>query len=513
MKGTYLTASVLSLVLLLGCNNSSLDKVNPNQLTTSTYYQTAAQLVTGANSVYAIWQGIDMTAREWWFLQDLRSDDVATGGGQLEAPRYQILIGAQSPSNAVMFSVWNGLFRAIHRANIVIDKGATVTDDPTLAKRAMAEAKFMRALSYFDLVTFWGGVPLYTSYVTDVEGYKPKSSADDVYKQIIADLLAAQTDLPATYTGADIGRATSGAAQMLLARVYVQQGNGDYASAKAQLQKVISSGVYSLVDNYNDNFLEETGFNKEAVFQIGFSKIGGFNWNTDGDDAGANENNARSQEYSPIGWRNLIPSNGLVAEFENTAKGDAKTDPRLKYNFYFIGDKFNNDTQTLTDGQVQGNTSMFNGVTQKISWRKYTALYKNAETFYTSGINMNIMRYADALLLMAECENEAGNSAGAIALLNQVRARKSVAMPPYPTTNFPVNTKAAVTQAIIHERRVELAGEETRNRDILRWRKQGKLTTDPISYFQANKQELLPIPQQELNNNARLSASDQNPGY
>ena len=513
MKRTYITTGVVALSVLLGCSTSSLDKINPNQVTTSDYYTTGAELVKGANAIYAVWQSFDLTAREWWFLHDLRSDDMATGGGQLEAPRYQLLIGAQAPSNGVMFSVWNGLYRAIHRANIVVDRGATVTDNPTLVKRAIAEAKFMRALSYFDLVTLWGGVPLYTDYVTEVNGTKPKSSADDVYKQIIADLQAAQADLPTTYTGADIGRATSGAAQMLLARAYVQQGNGDYASAKAQLQKVISSGVYSLVDNYNDNFLEETGFNKEAVFQIGFSKIGDFNWDADGNDYAANETNARSQEYNPIGWRNLIPSNSLLTEFENTAKGDAKTDPRLKYTFYFIGDKFNNDTETLADGQVQGNTSVFNGTTQKISWRKYTALYKNNLTYYTSGINMNIMRYADALLLMAECENESGSIPNAIALLNQVRARKSVAMPPYPTANFPVNTKDAVTQAIIHERRVELAGEETRNRDILRWRTQGKLKTEPLSYFQAKKQELLPLPQQELNNNTKLSPKDQNPGY
>lgn len=513
MKRTYLTTSAVILALLLGCSTSNLDKINPNQFTTATYYKTADELVKGVNAVYAIWQSYDLTAREWWFLNDLRSDDMTSGGGQLEAPRNQLLIGAQQPNNAVAFSVWNGLYRAVHRANIVLDLGASVNDNPTLAKRALAEAKFLRALSYFELVTLWGGVPLYTDYVTDVNGTKPKSTAAQVYAQVIADLQAAIPDLPTTYSGADLGRATKGAAQMLLARTYVQQGKGDYASARTQLQSVINSGVYQLIDDYTTNFLEETGFNSESVFEIGFSKIGDFNWDADGNDYAANETNARSQEYNPIGWRNLIPSNSLLAEFENTTKGDAKTDPRLKYNFYFIGDIFNNGKDTLTDGRVQGNAQTFNGTTQKVSWRKYTALYKNNATYYTSGINMKIMRYADALLLMAECENEAGNSANAIALLNQVRARKSVAMPPYPTANYPVNSKDAITRAIIHERRVELAGEETRNRDILRWRQQSKLKTEPISYFQANKQELLPIPQQELNNNSKLSATDQNPGY
>ncbi|QJW91872.1 RagB/SusD family nutrient uptake outer membrane protein [Spirosoma taeanense] len=511
MKRHYLTNIVITLGLLAGCNTTSLDQVNPNQVTTETYYKNASELIKGVNAVYAIWQSASLTGREWFFLHDLRSDDVTSGGGQLEAPRNQILIGAQIPGNPVSFSVWNGLYRTIHRANVVIDKGANIKDDPTLAKRAVAEAKFLRALSYFDLVTLYGGVPLYTSYVTTIDGTKPRASAAEVYQLITTDLQAIQADLPASYSGSDLGRATKGAAAGILGRVYMQL--GDYAKAKTEFQKVISSGLYRLTDEYNDNFQEENENNSESIFEIGFSKIGDFNWDSDGNDGGANETMTRSQEYNPIGWRNLIPSASLLAEYENTAKGDAKTDPRLKYNFYFIGDKYNNDTKTLAEGDVQGNAQPFNGTAQKISWRKYTALYKNAETYYTSGINMRIMRYADVLLGMAEAENETGNSANAIALLNQVRARKSVAMPPYPTKAYPVSNKDEIFQAIVHERRVELAGEQIRNRDILRWRAQGKLKAEPISYFAKGKQELLPIPQQELDNNGKLSQKDQNPGY
>ncbi|GAB2572283.1 RagB/SusD family nutrient uptake outer membrane protein [Spirosoma areae] len=497
--------------LFFGCSTSSLDKVNPNQVITDNYFKNSAELVKGVNSVYAIWQSFNLTGREWWFLQDLRSDDVASGGGQLEAPRNQILIGAQNPGNSVALSVWNGLYRSIHRANVVIDKGAAVTDNPTLAKRVIGEAKFLRALAYFDLVTNWGGVPLYTAFVTAVDGSKVKSSADEIYALLIADLQAIQADLPATFSGADLGRATKGAAQALLARIYMQK--GDYANAKTQLQQIITAGTYKLTDEYIDNFTEEAEFNSESVFEIGFSKIGDFNWDGDGNDGGANETMTRSQEYSAIGWRNLIPSNALLADYEHTAKGDAKVDPRLTYNFYFIGDAYNSGKNTLGESQVQGNTSVLNGVTQKISWRKYTAMYKNNETFYTSGINMRLIRYAEVLLMMAEAENETGNSANAIALLNQIRARKSVAMPAYPTKNYPVNSKDEVFRAIVHEKRVEQPGEQVRNRDLLRWRAQGKLKTEPITYFVKGKQELLPIPQQELDSNSKLSQKDQNPGY
>lgn len=135
------------------------------------------------------------------------------------------------------------------------------------------------------------------------------------------------------------------------------------------------------------------------------------------------------------------------------------------------------------------------------------------ESFLTGGINQRIMRFAETILSLAEVENELGNIPQAIKYLNMTRARKSVSMPAYPTAKYPVTTKDQVFAAIMHERRVELSGEQIRNRDILRWRKNGKLKTEPIAYFQAKKHELLPIPQQEVDNNAKIDAKDQNPGY
>jgi hypothetical protein len=140
-------------------------------------------------------------------------------------------------------------------------------------------------------------------------------------------------------------------------------------------------------------------------------------------------------------------------------------------------------------------------------------MYKTGpEGFLTGGINMRVIRYAEVLLNLAECELETGNPSGAIALLNQVRRRPSVDMPPYPTANFPVSNDTEIMAAIMHEKRVELSSEQIRNRDILRWRKEGKLPTEPIAHF-VPRLELLPIPQNEIDNNANLSESDQNPGY
>jgi len=495
----------------LSCDQKSLDKKNPNQLTPDSYFSTAAELARAVNSVYAMIQSNSLVAREYFFLHDLRSDDVASGGGQLETPRNQILIGAQNPANPVINEVWNGLYRAILRANTVINNAPRASDaNSDLAKRVVGEAKFLRAWCYTELVTMWGGVPIYTKVASSQTETQPRATEAEVYALIEKDLKEAKDALPLTYTGAELGRATKGAANMLLARAYMNLGN--YAAAKTELQQLISSNVYKLRAKYSDNFQEEAEWNDESVFEIGYSSVGDVNWIGDGDDPswGAQERSTRTQEYSPVGWRNLIPSNSLIAEFESTFKGDAKTDPRRAYSFITIGDKYNNGQSTLLDGQVQGNTSTLDGATTKVSWAKYSLMYKEDPGGYKpSGINHRIMRYADALLMMAECENELNNLAAAVTLLNQVRSRPDVQMPPYPTAAYPVSNKDQVFAAIVHERRVELSGEQVRNRDILRWRKNGKIQITPVNGFKP----LLPIPQAEIDNNDRIEQSDQNPGY
>ncbi|MCU0451217.1 MAG: RagB/SusD family nutrient uptake outer membrane protein [Bernardetiaceae bacterium] len=502
--------ATFGLLVALGCSSKDLDKVNPNLVTNETFFKDGPELVTAVNSTYALLQSFSLVAREYWFLHDLRSDDMASGGGQLETPRNQLLTGVHDPANFVMNVVWGGLYRTIHRANTVIQNAPRAQADDALRRRVVAEAKFVRAFAYFELVSMWGGVPLYREVVNTTGETQPRATADAVYQLVIDDLTAIQNDLPASYTGSDVGRATRGAAQALLGKVYLQRGN--HAQAKVEFDKVINSNTYRLVNNYLDNFLEETENNPESVFEVGFSKIGDFNWSTDGDGLG-NETTARSQEYAAVGWRNLIPSNSLLEEFEKTSQGDAKTDPRYFDSFYFVGDMYNNGTRRLDSASIQGNISVIHGQRRLASWRKYSAMYKTADTYYTSGINFRLIRYADVLLMSAEAEALLGNLQVAVQRMNQVRARASVAMPPYPTAKFPVGSRAEVLRALFHERRVELSGEQTRNRDILRWRAQRLFTAEPLSYFQANRHELLPLPQEELDNNDKIDQSNQNPGY
>jgi starch-binding outer membrane protein, SusD/RagB family len=518
MKKSFIIIGLLSLGVTFSCDKE-LEKTNPSVFTTDSYFSNTSELEAGVNAAYSLMTGTNLYGREWFFLNDLRGDDMASGGGQLEAPRNQLLTGVHQPSNFVMNEAWKGLFKMVHRANVVLDaqnnfKTLNAADEAK-KKRVVAEALFLRAWAYYELGTMWGGVPIYTSSATKASDAKARATQDEVLAQVIKDVTAAQADLPASYSGADIGRATKAAAQVQLARV--QMFKGDYAAAKAELAKIKASGLYSLTDNFLDNFLEETEYNKESIWEIGFDNKIGMNWDGgDGDNlswSGPRKSSIRHQEYSAVGWRNLIPSDKLINEFERTDKGDAKTDPRLGYSFYFKGDLINNGKGRLEiDYPVQGNTSRLGNVEQKISWRKYSACYKSADGYYElNGINMRAMRYAEVLLSLAECENETGNSAAAVALLNEVRNRGDVKMPALPTRNFPTGTKDQVFAAVQHERYIELAAEQIRAKDILRWRKQGKLKTEPLTYFVKDKHELLPLPTIELDNNPNIKGN--NPGY
>jgi tetratricopeptide (TPR) repeat protein len=512
MKKKSLYVSMLTIatttLITFSCNKNALNTTDPNSVAVTNYFTTSNQVLEATNAVYSAWHGSNLVAREWFFIHDLRSDDVATGGSQLEAPRNQILIGVVDPSNPVMNAVWNTLYVVIHRACTVTDYGANAKDNPAMAARLIGEAKFLRGWAYFELASQWGSVPIFTTSVTSVTDYHSKSPVAAVFAQAASDLQAAATVLPGK-SGTEAGRATASAAYAMLARVLMQ--TGDYAGAKAALLKIPTSGPdsYSLTSRYLDNFEEETEFNNESIFEMIFADKGdnNFNWGSGtGDGASAEQTTVRNQEYNPIGWRNLIPSDRLLNEFESTATGAAKSDPRYSFTIYQTGDTFNNGTSTLVDADQNGNSSTVNGVKIKTGWRKFQLIYKEdraTASFHPGSNNQRILRYGEVLLMLAECENELGNTASAVAYLNQLRARPSVSMPLYPTAQFPVTTKADVVKAIIHEKTVEMGCEEVRNVDILRWRRKGYFATEPLSWYTAAK-EFLPIPQSEIDNNPKL---------
>ena len=489
-------AIILCIVSIIACDKklNVLDKNNP---TTESYYKTAVELQNGVDAVYSSLRSGNLVGREWFFTHDMRGSETGAGGAQLEAPRAELLTQpSPSPSNAVMTSVWNGCYQMINRANLVLSKAPDVTDNTALRDVTVGEAEFLRAWAYFELVSQWGDVPLYTEVVTSATGYKAKSPAADIYTQIIADLTDAVSKLP--NVAAQQGRATKGAAYAMLGRVQMQ--NGDYTSAKAALLQ--DYGKYSLVPNFSDNFDGDVKvaatqltlgheFNSESVFEVVFFDKGddNFNWGYTGEGPTADASIMRSQEYGIV-WGNVVPSNKILDEFE-------PNDPRYKMTFYESGDNIVTIGGTvpgyaLTENGMNVAQSTHNGVAKKRVFRKYSVLDWTDDGFHPDGINQRLIRYADVLLMLAECEAEIGTPAQAASYINEVRNRPGVNMPPVVLAN-----QNQAIAAVMHERAVELAGEEVNNIDMLRWRKKGyypSIRPDP----KPGQIDMFPIPASEI---------------
>jgi hypothetical protein len=185
-------------------------------------------------------------------------------------------------------------------------------------------------------------------------------------------------------------------------------------------------------------------------------------------------------------WFNVYPSDDLRAEFE-------EGDPRFDQSFYVVGDEY--------AGGVIDEIAL----DRPAGWRKYQNYYQQANENMQSGINMKIIRYADVLLMMAEAANEVTSQDEAIGYINEVRDRVDM---PLLETGL---SKAEVFEAIVHERKVELAGEQVRFPDLVRWGRAAEFLSE--FGFQAGVHELFPIPENEIGTNVNISPGDQNPGY
>jgi hypothetical protein len=495
-------AGLVAFTCMIACDKN-LDVLDENNPTTESYFRTAKELETGVNAIYSTLRSAQLVGREWFFMHDMRGGETWAGGAQLEAPRAELLKQpSPAPSNSVITDVWRGAYTMINRANLILSKAPDVTDDAALRDRLVGESKFLRAWAYFELVSQWGDVPLYAEAVTSATGYKAKSPAADVYALVISDLTEAVQKLPDA--ASQQGRVTKGAANALLGRVQMQK--GDYAAAKAALLQVF--GKYTLVPKYSDNFdgdifsgtskvTDGHEFNSESVFEVAFIDKGdnNFNWGYNGEGATQPLSTVRNQEYGIV-WGNVIPSDRLLNEFE-------PNDPRYKFTILEEGDAILTKGGTvpgkvLSAADFNVDPSTRNGVKLKRVFRKYSIYDWDDNGFHPGGVNQRVIRYADVLLMLAECEAEAGTPAQAAMYINMVRARPSVNMPPVALT-----TKNQALRAVMHERAVELAAEEVASTDILRWRKKGyfpSIMTDP----KPGQVDFFPIPAAETSTNPLL---------
>ncbi|MFD0860595.1 RagB/SusD family nutrient uptake outer membrane protein [Sungkyunkwania multivorans] len=497
------------LILCAAACDEDVPVENRNALNPEIFFESLSQVEAAVNASYNQFQIVYQ--RNGYIFPDAMSDEVVSSGDPNFAPYNRFEFNATLGNIA---QYWTACFNGVGACNFVIGNEARMRNNAASSDftnadvdNALGQAYFLRALYYYHLVKRFGGVPLKLDISRALED-TPRSTADEVYEQIIADLLlSVQLTQPKGIT--ETGRVTKQAAYAFLGKVYLHRER--YADAQDAFSNVDNHSLLPL-EEYQDNFNESGEHNDESMFEIGYNGEVGTEqerWAQTG--IGTSEVTFRSQDYT--GWANARPSAKVIAEFEDN-------DPRLE-----LAILEDSDNTYGPEGVYQFPCP---GCVGGPVWYKFSQLYDNQDVSQNSGVNVRIMRYADVVLMKAEVELNLGNDQDAIDLLNEIRDRAE--MPRYGTAimdarGFPVNTPEQIFRAIVHERFVELCGEQQRFDDLVRWDLDDQeLSIFPdenfdnpalqtVRAYDPSVHRVMPIPQNEIDANTQIGAGDQNPGY
>jgi hypothetical protein len=498
MKKIFLLLCSLGILLFHSCKKK-LDQVPLSATTTLTFYATPGDFVQASNAVYASLRAYPDRQIN---LSETRSDNLyaVSDGGVRDWEGINSFHNTIA-SNPYVNEAWSGNFNGIFKANTLLEqleKNGTVITDAVLRTRLQAEAKFLRAFFYFDLVRWFGKVPIIDHTLTPTEAVSiGRSSVTEVYAFIISDLQYAIANLPDVYAAADKGRATKYAAKAILALVYMTRsapvygiegpglGLNEWSLALTQLNDIIASNKYSFLTSYPSIFSFTNENNSEVVFDVqyvtGLNPVVGatFPWLTVPDSW------FQSQGKPIQGGLTIRPvSVDLLNSFEAADTRKA---------FYVNG------------------PYTYNGVTETRSFlKKWIDLTKVPSNRIDWPINFIVIRYTDVLMLKAECilHGASGTQAEVDAIVNQVRARAGLT----PITNVTL-------PQLFAERRKEFADEGSRWHDLVRSGTIESIITSWITAEDAahamkpfNKNYIIyPIPQSELDVKPGLYI--QNQGY
>ncbi|HEY9007502.1 MAG TPA: RagB/SusD family nutrient uptake outer membrane protein [Ohtaekwangia sp.] len=429
------------------------------------------------------------------WIGEIASDNSIAGGESVTDTEglHQIDAMTHGGVNAELRSLFRWMYAGITRVNYIYEFKDNIDFDGK--DRILAEAAFLRGYYYFELVKFFGDVPLILDkrLSSSEISAQQRTPAAEVYAQIEKDLTVAGATLD--WTAAEKGRITKGAALSLLGKVYLYQNKFDQAAAV--LDQVINEGPYELFGDFSTLFRLVNEGNSETVFDIQYVGVEGGSYGCfvclEGF-AAVGFDGIRGYE-GPIyrdGNSYNLPTQDLVDEFESG-------DPRLAASILDIEAFKASQPDPSKVKYVKGaggHTGYYNN-----KYLKRADELGAPDDDLTSPLNHKVIRYADVLLMAAEAHNRKSSPNDVLArqYLNQVRARVNMA---------PVNSSgSALTQAIYHERRVELAGEGIHFFDLVRT---GRAAAE-IEGFQTGKNELFPLPQDEID--LAGAGWKQNPNY
>ena len=462
MKKILVLASLATL-LMTSCGDSFFDLEPASSVTIDKVYKTASDYNVAVIGCYAKLQSqVNFYTECCEYRSDNLSLDAPTAGTQ---DRYDIDHFTEKPSNGILSSYWANFNNNVYRCNLLLDQidGANFAEN--LKKQYKGEAMFVRALNYFNMYRIWGGVPATKHVVSAAEALKVARYSDEQMFDLIAGDLKEIVDnnyLPETYSSADMGRATSGAAKALLGKVYLTFHK--WTEAKDILSQLI--GKYQLVSPIAQVFDVDNKNNNEIIFAVHFNKeIEG-----EGHSYWYNLTNASDDTNQTSSLLNTFPT------------GDARKD-------------------LITYVQVEKNVRLMN--------KFYDT---KSPTFKTVGNDQILLRYADVLLMYAEALNEIQYDAseGSLALkyLNAVRQRAGISN----LTVKQLPTQEKFRKGILVERQREFPYEGQRWFDLVRMGFAKSVMAENGVEIK-DYQLLFPIPQQEIEKVGDKSILWQNPGY
>ncbi|RYD90969.1 MAG: RagB/SusD family nutrient uptake outer membrane protein, partial [Sphingobacteriales bacterium] len=505
-------------VMMTGCvTDEDLIQVDPNFDSELSFWKTDEDAVKGLSAAYSALLADGTYMRSTPLLLDLKGDDTRSNSpwvSMANVGRFNTSVS----DPAIYAWAYEMYYQGIYRSNQVITRVTAMDmEDADLKQRVLGQAYFLRGLYLFHAVNMFKNVPIPLT-LDDIK--HPQKTEAEGWAQVKADLQMAADMLPVSYTGLSnpldqnlLGRATKGAALAYLGKA--QLFTRDFAAAKTTFESVMNLGVYSLVPNYRDNFTTANENNSESIFEVQFSREAGgvvLGWGgipaTDWGKA-----TARAITYGPrqFGFTDVQPTWALYNDFliEPTANGGV--DPRLDATMFY------NKPGTMLYGQSFATVYANNAADlNDLFCRKYQNSdgdFAN-ENDWRSGINERLMRYADVLMMYAECLNETGNTTGAYTYIQQVRSRVGLADL---ATVHPGLTQQGMRDQIAHERFLEFALEGHRSDDIRRWgwyQDPAKLawlkSRDAEFNTYTTGREYFPIPQLEMDTN---QGTIQNTGY
>lgn len=462
MKKILVLASLATL-LMTSCGDSFFDLEPASSVTIDKVYKTASDYNVAVIGCYAKLQS---QVNFYTECCEYRSDNLSLGAPTAGTQdRYDIDHFTEKPSNGILSSYWANFNNNVYRCNLLLDQidGANFAEN--LKKQYKGEAMFIRALNYFNMYRIWGGVPATKHVVSAAEALKVARYSDEQMFDLIAGDLKEIVDnnyLPETYSSADMGRATSGAAKALLGKVYLTFHK--WTEAKDILSLLI--GKYQLVSPIAQVFNVDNKNNNEIIFAVHFNK----------------EIEGEGHSY----WYNLT----------NASDDTNQTSSLL--NTFPTGDT---RKDLITYVQVEKNVRLMN--------KFYDT---KSPTFKTVGNDQILLRYADVLLMYAEALNEIQYDAseGSLALkyLNAVRQRAGISN----LTAKQLPTQEKFRKGILVERQREFPYEGQRWFDLVRMGFAKSVMAENGVEIK-DYQLLFPIPQQEIEKVGNKSILWQNPGY